>query len=230
MKNRSKVIWGIVWIVVGVLVALTWFDVIQIQLFKGWWTLFIIVPGVVGLITERDKTGNFISICIGVGLLLWQQEVFSFDTLIKIAVCIAIFCFGLRLLLRGLFGKNKTGSSRKREFGDSLPGNTRKKYFHLFGGADINLSGERVKELKSIVVFGGCDLDMRDAVLEEDCEIHLTSVFGGNDILLPHNVNWKIESINCFGGVDEQKKHYVGEDAVTVHIYSVCVFGGNNIR
>ncbi len=30
------------------------------MLFDGWWTLFIIVPCAIGLITDRDKTGSII--------------------------------------------------------------------------------------------------------------------------------------------------------------------------
>ena len=75
MKDKKKIIWGIVWIAVGIFVALNWFNVINVDIFfDGWWTLFIIVPGVIGLITEKDKFGNFVVIGIGVMFLLWQRD------------------------------------------------------------------------------------------------------------------------------------------------------------
>lgn len=45
MKNVRNVLWGIVLIAVGVIIALHAFGVADINIFfDGWWTLFIIVP------------------------------------------------------------------------------------------------------------------------------------------------------------------------------------------
>ena len=52
MKNVRNVLWGIVLIAVGVIIALHAFGVADISIFfDGWWTLFIIVPCTVGLFT-----------------------------------------------------------------------------------------------------------------------------------------------------------------------------------
>ena len=71
MKKTSNVLWGTVLVALGVVFALNAFDVTDIDVFfDGWWTLFIIVPCVIGIITERDKIGNATGVAIGVFLFL----------------------------------------------------------------------------------------------------------------------------------------------------------------
>ena len=55
MKKLNGILWGAALIALGVIWVLNRTNVIDINLFfDGWWTLFIIVPCAIGLITERD--------------------------------------------------------------------------------------------------------------------------------------------------------------------------------
>ena len=201
MKDKKKIIWGIVWIAIGIFVALTWFDVIKIDLFfNGWWTLFIIVPGVIGLITEKDKVGNLVVIGIGVMLLLWQQDVFSFDMMWKIALPVLIVLGGVKMLVGGF-----KRSGKEDEPVLSADGKT-KTSTAVFGGCDANLSAERVEDLKCVAVFGGVD------------------------ILVPAHVNVKIHSTAFFGGVDNEEHQNLAENTATLHVYTTTVFGGVEIK
>ena len=50
MKKLSKILWGIALIAVGSIFALKAFGVTNVEIFfDGWWTLFIIVPCLVGI-------------------------------------------------------------------------------------------------------------------------------------------------------------------------------------
>lgn len=50
MKNITKILWGTTLIAVGGIIALNAFGITDIELFfAGWWTLFIIVPCLVGI-------------------------------------------------------------------------------------------------------------------------------------------------------------------------------------
>lgn len=45
MNNLTKILWGIVFIVLGVIIGLNALDITSINVFfKGWWTLVIIIP------------------------------------------------------------------------------------------------------------------------------------------------------------------------------------------
>ena len=80
MKTTRNIIWGIVLVAVGVLLIGNKLDLFHFNLFfKGWWTLFIIIPAIIGLFTNNDKKGDFIALTIGVLLLLACRNIISFD-------------------------------------------------------------------------------------------------------------------------------------------------------
>ena len=63
MSNFSKILWGIFFEALGVVIGLNALNITSIDLlFKGWWTLFIIIPSVIGLFDSREtnKTGNLV--------------------------------------------------------------------------------------------------------------------------------------------------------------------------
>ena len=75
MKNSNKTIWGIALIAIGVIWGLKASGVLNINIFfNGWWTLFIIIPSLIGLIKGDDRIGNLIGIIIGCVLLLLVQK------------------------------------------------------------------------------------------------------------------------------------------------------------
>lgn len=89
----------------GGIFAFNALDIINVNVFfNGWWTLFIIVPCVVGLFTEREKTGNIIGIAVGVFLLLCCRDIFSFSMIWKLLIPAIIIILGLKMVFGGLFG------------------------------------------------------------------------------------------------------------------------------
>ena len=225
MKSFKKALWGVLLVAAGILLALNAFEVISFHLFfPGWWTLFIIVPCLSGLIFERDKAGNFFGLTVGVILLLWKQGVLPLQIFGKLILPILIVGVGLEMIFGGLFRKkNKEPKTVKG-------GNKRnKKGFALFSGCDVKMDGEVFEGGQMVAVFGGVECDLRNAIIEQDCVIHAVAVFGGVDILVPDHVNVKCDSFSLFGGADDltAKKN---TDGVTVYVKTVALFGGAEIR
>ena len=105
MKKTGKIIWGVAFIAAGIVFALNAFGITHIELFfDGWWTLFIIVPCLVGLFSEGEKLGNIIGIAIGVFLLLCCQNVLDFDMLWKIAAPAIVVLIGIKLIIGAIMG------------------------------------------------------------------------------------------------------------------------------
>ena len=99
MKNTKNFLWGIIFIALGVIAAANVLGSIDFDLFfKGWWTLIIILPCFVGLITEKDKTGNIIFLLVGIILLLREQGMISFDIIVKLGVPVAFIAYGIYVL------------------------------------------------------------------------------------------------------------------------------------
>ncbi len=225
MKKLSSVIWGVVLIAAGIIFALNALGIASIDIFfDGWWTLFIIVPCGVGLFTEREKTGNIIGVLLGVFLLLCCQNVLSFSLVWKLLLPAIIVIIGLKMVLSGLFG-NKANEIIKQLKQD---GKTPKTGFAAFSGSDMRFDGEVFEGAELTAVFGGIKLDLRHAIITNDCAITVTCVFGGMDILVPEGINVKVRSNSIFGGVSNETP--VQRDAHTIYVSGTCMFGGVDIK
>ena len=96
MKNFGNLIWGILFILVGLIVGLNAFGVTRINIFfDGWWTLFIIIPCFIGLIKNKDKTGSIIGLLIGIVLLLCSLDILNFEIAWKLALPVLLVLIGL---------------------------------------------------------------------------------------------------------------------------------------
>lgn len=226
MKRTSSILWGIALIAAGVIFALNAFGITNVELFfDGWWTLFIIVPCVVGLFTDKEKLGSIIGICIGVFLLLCCQDILSFDMLWKLLIPAIIIIVGLKLIFGGIFNRKSSEVIKKlEENGEGL-----KECSAVFSSADLDFTGEPFPGAELNAIFGGIKCDLRRAVIEEDTVINATAVFGGVDIYVPGNVNVKVSSTSIFGGVSNKQVNG-NDNTVTVYINAACIFGGVDIK
>ena len=227
MKKVSKILWGVAFIIAGVIFALNAFGITDIEIFfDGWWTLFIIVPCLIGIFSEKDKLGNIIGLAVGVFLLLCCQNVIDFDILWKLAVPAIIVVIGLKLIFGAVFGDKATKIlESSRQSGENI-----KTGCETFSGQNLNFDGERFSGAELTAVFGGVKCDLRNAIIERDCAINATSIFGGIDIFVPDYINVKVNSNSIFGGVSQKNRHPDIPGAVTVYVNATCMFGGVDIK
>ncbi|MBQ8303077.1 MAG: hypothetical protein IJX97_06020 [Clostridia bacterium] len=222
MKNHKKILFGVVLLIAGVIILLNSLGVTDINIwFPGWWTLFIIIPCVVGIFTERDKTGNIVGLIIGVSLLLWQLDVVDLSILWKILVPAIVIAIAIKMIING-FGRKKQ-ENIVIVSGD-VPAGTA-----IFGGKDMNFDGQVFEGCELTAIFGGVDCDLSGAIIEKDCRINATAIFGGIEIIVPKGVKVKVDSTNIFGGTSDESD-LSADSEPTIYIESVSIFGGVDIR
>jgi len=228
MKKFSAIMWGLVLIAIGVILggnALGWFNINIF--FKGWWTLFIIVPCFISLITHpKEWLGDLIGILIGVSLLLACLDVISFSSLWKLLVPGIIILIGLSIIFKNLFGQkfDKAVSKLNEKFDKDDESGA------VFGGTNINMAGKEFKGKNLSAVFGAIKLDLREAKIKEDIIINATAVFGGIDILVPDNVVVETKSNSFFGGVSNKKKSAPKGKVPTIYVNGMALFGGIEVK
>ncbi len=229
MKKLNKILWGVVLIALGVILALWLFDILPVNIFfDGWWTLFLIVPSAIGLFTSKNKTGDAICLGIGVLLLLACQDFITFDLSWKLIIPLIIIAIGLNMIFGSIFTRKSEKAAKKINEKMRQNGESRKQYTAVFGSQDVKLDGDLFNGAVVTAVFGGVDLDLRGALINEDCVIEVCAVFGGIDIILPEGVNVKRTATAIFGGVDDE--HSNDKNGVTVYIQGLCMFGGVDIK
>lgn len=225
MKKFGNVLWGIVFIVIGVIGALNATGIANINIFfKGWWTLFIIVPSFIGLIKDDNKTANVIFLCIGVILLLCAQNILNWAMISKLILPGILVIIGLSIIFGSAINK-KVNEKIKTLNKDGLP-----QYAATFAGQKTVLQNEKFIGANCDAVFGGVELDLRNAIIEGENIINASAIFGGIEIFVPNHVNVKVKSTPIFGGVSDKTVKIQGENVPTIYINAFCMFGGVDIK
>lgn len=227
MKKTNSIIWGIALIAVGVIFALSALGIAEIDLlFRGWWTLFLIVPGISGLVKRGDKTWPLIITLIGVLLLLGARNIISYELAGSLIIPGIIIVIGARFVFKGMFnGKAEKRKMRVDDLKKGLPA-----YSAIFGGQNVSFSGLEFSGAELNSVFGGIELDLRQTIINDDCVIELSAIFGGVDIYVPDNVRVDVSSLSLFGGISDKTKKQSDENAHVIYVNGTCMFGGADIK
>ena len=115
MKKVKPIIWGLAIITLGVIFGGNAIGLFNFNVFfDGWWTLFIIVPSVMSLITEKGRLVSLAFIAAGVILLLAAQNVFSYDVAWKAILAVVLILFGLSILVKTIFHSDNDKEVEKK--------------------------------------------------------------------------------------------------------------------
>ena len=115
MNKVKAIIWGVAIIALGVILGGNALGAFNIDIFfKGWWTLFIIVPSFISLITEKQRLTSLVFLAVGVLLLLAAQDVFTYEVAGKTILAVALVAAGLAIIIKGIFRSNNDKEVEKK--------------------------------------------------------------------------------------------------------------------
>lgn len=233
MRNKfGNILWGLFFIAIGVGLVGNIFGLWNFTLFfNGWWTLFIIVPSVISMVQHSVNLGNILGLAAGVLLLMGAQDIIDFGLVWKLLVALAFVCIGLNIMFAGLFQRKwrtaaKQAAVSAQQHSGSAAGVS---YTAVFNGQNIRYPHEPFTSANLVCIFGGVDLDLREAVIDHDITITMTCVFGGCDIFLPPNVEPVMGVTSIFGGCDNKTAAAI-PGSPKAYIGGTCVFGGSDIK
>ncbi len=229
MKNKVfSIVLGLIAIAVGVGYALAALEIIDsfTIFFKGWWTLFLIVPGFISLFNDRsNKVFAVFITALGIVLLLQQQGFFG-EYFKKLIFPALLILFGLSLIIGAIVSgikKNKSGPMAIID--ESLPD-----YSVSFGQVKPDYSGKVFEGCSMDVTFGAGKLDLRDAAILKDVVIYVNTAFSGITIKLPQGCRVELQTSTSFGGVENKYISSAAPDAPVVRVYAAVSFGGVTIK
>lgn len=237
MKKTSGWLWGGILIVVGVLWLLRTTGALDVEIFfPGWWTLFIIIPSLVSLLTEKEKMSGLVGVLVGVALMLWRLGVISFDSLWKLGLPVALILLGVAVIVSGLKKTDvrkkiaEVSEEQETEGGENVAEG--KEFCATFGGQDLNFAGKVFEGCRADALFGGIKIDLREAKLKKDAVLRTSCYFGGVDVLVPSDWNVEVAATSVFGGVEDKRKGVTAKDTKrpTLYIDATCVFGGVDVK
>lgn len=228
-KKAFSVIAGLIVICIGIGYGLAAFGIIDhfTIFFKGWWTIFIILPGVAMLFTRGSN--KFVSLCvitIGVVVLLHQNDVLG--NVKNYIIPALIILFGISIILNAFTSKKKLNTTFVVP---EIPDDGSIPVFEAsFGEVKPDYSGREFDGCSMDITFGGGTLDLRRATISKDVNITVNTAFSGVEILLPAGCRVDLQTSASFGGVDNKYISSDMTDVPVVHIYVTVSFGGVNIK
>jgi len=191
------------------------------------WPLLIVLGGI-SVLTQARQTGQYLdgSLLILVGLLLLERHInlipglhISWHTIWPLI----LVYIGLRILLWPPW-KPRPLASGKDQF-DIMA---------MFGGGEHPFSGQTLKGGSVRAIFGGCDLNFRDADMAgETASIQCLAAFGGIDIRVPDNWQVAVRGMPIFGAIENKthpKTAANGVPAKTLVIDATVFFGAIEIK
>ena len=101
----------------------------------------------------------------------------------------------------------------------------------IFGGSKIGQRPWRPgKNVWSLAFFGGCDMDFRQAELDEGItKITAISLLGGHKIIVPQDLAVSLSGFSLLGGREmkrSQAKVITQASAKTLQINAISILGG----
>jgi Domain of unknown function (DUF1707) len=101
----------------------------------------------------------------------------------------------------------------------------------VFGGVTRTGKWRIRRQTRALALFGGIDLDLRDAIFEDQTvEISGIWCFGGLDIKVPAGMEVRDMTAGIFGGTDVGNLGEPQPGAPTLVIKGMAIFGGVSVR
>ncbi|MBR6965367.1 hypothetical protein IKH83_03605 [Candidatus Saccharibacteria bacterium] len=230
MNKLRAIIWGLAIIALGVIFGGNALGLFNIDFFfDGWWTLFIIVPSAISLITEKGKLASLVVLAVGIYLLLAAQNVFSYDVAWKVIVATILIVAGLAIIFKS-FCRGNNDKEVEKKVQDLENDKAMDSQTAIFSGSDRVYNGEVFSGSNLVAVFGGVELNLINAKFEKDTVIKAFCLFGGIDIKVPEDVQVKIKSGFIFGGASDDRKGETGKSKYTIYLDANGGFGGISVN
>lgn len=105
----------------------------------------------------------------------------------------------------------------------------------IFGGVKKNVISKNFRGGEAVTFFGGTEINLGQADVNNKIVLDLTNVFGGTKLIVPSH--WKIQSedlVCIFGGIEDKRAiladaSLVDQNKILV-LKGTCIFGGIDIK
>lgn len=222
MHNPGRTLVGLVLIVAGVLFLLDLWDYADAGKIIGtWWPVVIMGFGIMALLSSaRSLIAAGILMALGAILLIANLGLIPLSAGELFLPLLLIAIGGGILFIRS--GRQAGGDQQ-----NSITG------FAAFGGQEIVSRAESLRGGTLTALFGGVNLDLRQATIDpEGAGIETFAAFGGIEITVPPGWRVTVSGMPLFGAFEDKidRATELLPDAPTVRISGVAMFGGVEVK
>jgi hypothetical protein len=214
--NWGRLYVGLIILGVGLIFLLGQLDVLDPgEILGAWWPIALILAGVVSLVSNpRNWIAPVILAAIGVAFLLSRLDIVEASELVWPSVIIVV---GLLII----FGRGAWTGEAGKDVSS----------FNIFSGSELSSSSKEFSGGKVSAVFGGAQIDLREASLAPGATIDVFAMFGGIEIRVP--VGWSVvmKGTPIAGGFENSTaQDSLGPDAPTLTVNATVLFGAVTVK
>jgi hypothetical protein len=227
LGSAERMVPAIVLIGIGALFLLNNLHIVYVHEILRYWPAILIAVGIVKLVDSTDGSGRGGgAVLVGVGAVFMARSLGYLD--VSIGDLWPLILIGLGLMM--LFEKTpvwQLGLKMKAGVGGS-------KEAAVFSGGKRVISDQNFEKAKFDAVFGGFEVDMRNADMAGDSAVlDLNAVFGGVEVKIP--VSWAVvmKGTGVFGGFVDSTVHpdpRIFPAPKKLFVKGGAVFGGVEIK
>lgn len=212
---------GIILIIFGFGFLLNQMNMLDFPAVLGqWWPVFVILIGVIQLANRTNSSviSGLIFIIVG-GLFLINKWI-DFD-LVSMIWPMLIIVVGLAFI----FSRDKASKP--------ISSDNKINAMAIFSSTELSSQAIDFEGGSITTIFGGADIDLRDAMMiETGATIEVTVIFGGVTIRVPDNVQVEMSGLPIFGGWENNIRNRRDNDLYLpkLHIKCISVFGGVEVK
>ncbi len=119
----------------------------------------------------------------------------------------------------------RTGAPRRPDAGNRVDS------FNAFSGTELASHSAAFEGGSVGVVFGGAELDLRDASPAPGARLDVFTAFGGTEIRVPEGWRVDVHGLPLFGGFENvTAKERTAEDAPRLDVSATVLFGGLEVK
>lgn len=228
MKKSSliRAFLSIVVVAFGGVLLLKNLDIINISWDIFWgtvWAAGFVLYGLVNIFNYRNKTAWIWGLLlVAIGVLIGFNSYGIVDVSIwKIFWPVVLIAAGLAMM----FNTSPKGVKRSKKLDKDNAGSEK---IACFWGEEDAVKGDYTGG-SLVAIFGGVDLDLRQAKIKDGSVIEIFTFCGGVNITLPDDVIVKNEVRGFLGGTDDKT---LPKDSAkkTLHLKGECILGGLEIK
>ena len=215
MGNRGFL--GILLMVFGVSIILNHYYNIFAEL-STWWPMLIILIGIIQIV-KRSTSPLAGGIVIVIGALLQARMLDIIPA--ELLFPIILILFGCWFIFYRFKGKDNKVSEDRLDHFVMFSGLETRNYTQNFTGGSVT------------ALFGGAELDLRDARLsEQGATLELTTIFGGAELSVPEDWKVVVTGTPLFGGWENKTrlKKQIGIEGPVLTVHCLTLFGGAEIK
>lgn len=219
-KQFNHMMCGILLIVIAIGIFGKVFSWWNLSLKENWSLLFVFIFAFM-MIWNKLSVISTVGFIISLIFYLNGRGMWSSVSVRYMVPTICLLVIGLNLVLRGLVGtmQRNTELYKKEDF-----------YGATFSSIEAVPYQKEFKGCKMDAVFGGTNLDLRDATFSGNVQIDVTVLFGGVHLIVPQGVCVKKNVMTIFGNVSDQRNCNNHDGKTTIYLNGICMFGGVEIK